>query len=432
MRKVIVTALASLTVFASVFAFGATPAFAEIRSDEAATVGASEVIDDDLFVAGETVNIDGTVNGDVYTAARHINVNGTINGDLLAAGDTLNVSGTVSQDIRFAGYHLVLRGQEVGDSVTFMGSKLSVEPDTFVAGGLLFLGQELDFLGALGRGITGAGQTFTINGSVGGTVEVGADSLVLGSDANVSGDVKYRSDEEATIDPSAQVGGEVAFTRVEGSSQPAANEAWKVARGIQLWMYLSAVLTALVLLALAPKAIKNAAERVVSQPAPSIGIGFLAMLLIAPVSIILMVTLIGLPLALIMLALFVIASYLAQIVVGYGVGRLLLTQVLNMQEPNKYLTVIVGLSLYYLVGLIPVIGAFIGFFVWLFGLGATVLAVFYALRNTSMRGTVEVPTPPSSTPEQQAAQSPGKSKNSKPKKSEPKKSKKSNGKKKSK
>src|SRR5262245_54066587 len=77
----------------------------------------SEVIDDDLFIAGELVQIDGVVNGDVYAGGETVRITGVINGDVHIGAGKIDITGTVDGDIYMGAGEVILRGATVGDSV---------------------------------------------------------------------------------------------------------------------------------------------------------------------------------------------------------------------------------------------------------------------------------------------------------------------------
>ncbi|GAI87616.1 unnamed protein product, partial [marine sediment metagenome] len=80
----------------TVFAFDA-------RYGDIVTVASGEVIDSDLYVAGDTIIIDGTINGDLIAAGKIIRVNGPVNGNIIAIGGTVNINGEVTHSVRIIG-----------------------------------------------------------------------------------------------------------------------------------------------------------------------------------------------------------------------------------------------------------------------------------------------------------------------------------------
>lgn len=83
--------------------------------------GENAVINGDVmgnvFVAGNNIVINGFVNGDVYAAGQKIEVNGEVKGNIFGAGDRLNLlwSSKVGQDIFLAGNIVNIDGRINGD-----------------------------------------------------------------------------------------------------------------------------------------------------------------------------------------------------------------------------------------------------------------------------------------------------------------------------
>ena len=81
--------------------FAATPArAADTRGGQNVVIGRGEVIEGDLYVAANTLTVDGTIKGDLVAMAGQITVNGTITGDLLAGAQAIVINGTIGDDAR--------------------------------------------------------------------------------------------------------------------------------------------------------------------------------------------------------------------------------------------------------------------------------------------------------------------------------------------
>jgi len=106
------------------------------------------------------------------------------------------------------------------------------------------------------------------------------------------------------------------------------------------------------------------------------GLGLLV-LTVPIVALITAFTLVGLPLALIALAAWILALYLAKIVLGATVGRMLLPDREAITVP-----LLVGLAIVLVAGNLPWIGGIVGFVLTLVGLGLLAQYVWKAV-NTS-------------------------------------------------
>src|ERR687896_859613 len=152
-RRIFVVAsfalLASLLFVSSAWAI-------ETRGGENVTIGADEVVEDDLYVAAQTVTVEGTVQGDLVAAGGTVRVNGgTVEGDLISAGQTVIVNGTVEDDVRIAGQALLVgEDAQIEDDLIAAALSLETEPGSTVGGELLYGGYQ-----ALGAGGGGGAAT---------------------------------------------------------------------------------------------------------------------------------------------------------------------------------------------------------------------------------------------------------------------------------
>ena len=110
-----------------------------------------------------------------------------------------------------------------------------------------------------------------------------------------------------------------------------------------------------------------------SRPGPSAGWGALILFVTPIAAIVTCITIIGIPVGLIALALWGIAIYLAQIPVGLFIGRLIIGRSRDVEGKAIMVAALaLGLVILKLLRLIPYLGFFIGVAVVLFGLGAVV------------------------------------------------------------
>jgi len=145
----------------------------EGRGGDQVVVGPDEVIDDDLYVAGGTVTIDGTVKGDVVAVGGQITINGTVEGDLIAAGQAVVIEGTVGDDARIAGQVLMLGANaRVADDLIAAGLSLQYKAGSTAGGDLLFAGAQALLAGSVGEDVTGGMGSLELRGTVGGNVDV--------------------------------------------------------------------------------------------------------------------------------------------------------------------------------------------------------------------------------------------------------------------
>lgn len=222
----------------------------ETRTGQEVVIEAGRTIPDDLYVVAQTVRIDGTVQGDVVAAGRDVIVSGVVEGDLIAASQSTVISGSIGDDARGATMAFTLtQGAAIGDDLMGAGFSFDALHNTSIGGAALVAGAQARFAGEIAEDLKAATNGLVVDGVVGGDVEavVGGpgrrapvspqtfvpnapampsipSGLSLGPNAEVRGDLSYRSAREVQI-PTGAVAGSVDFRRevadtVQAPAQP--------------------------------------------------------------------------------------------------------------------------------------------------------------------------------------------------------------------
>ena len=356
---------------------------AEVRNGSAAVVAPGETLNDDLFASGETVTVAGRVVGDVFAVGQTIVVTGTVDGDLIAAAQQVVVDGTVNGDVRAAGAVVTVNGR-VGRSVTGLAQQVNISSGGRVDGSLVAAGGTISAFGPIGRGITAGAGTLQLGGPVGGEVLAWAETLSLGPNTRIAGDLEYRSEREAVV-PSGAVAGRVQYTQIEREQRQEPILNGLVSFGSLVWLLGTAILGAAAV-TLAPRASARLAELGRQQPLPTFGWGLLALIAVPIAAVLIGVTVVGLPLAIVVGALYVAAMALAKPAVALVVGAELARRV-GRERMSLLGTLVVGLIVLHLLRHLPVIGGLSGFLAFAFGLGLLVQSVRRWRRGSEPVGT---------------------------------------------
>lgn len=355
---------------------------------EIVAVPAGEVVDHDYFAFGQSVEISGTVNGDVYAAGGSILIDGTINGDLLAAGGEVAVSGIISQDARIAGGRVTISGH-IERNLTVAGGNVDVTPAATVQGGVVGGGGNFHLAGTVGRNaIIGAGR-LVVSHAIGGDLKAAVRTVRLTSKAHVSGNFTYWSRQAASIDRQAKIGGDVSQKQLPIEFRPSIEDVLALYAGLKILFMLasffSTLILGLLLIRLYPTFSQRAMAQLTEQPLASAGLGFLTLMVTPLIVGIFGMSLIGLPVALVLLAVFFIYMYLARVFVIAWVGHVIFDRLGKAQYEGW--AFVIGLLLYSMLTLVPVLGAVVTFLAILFGLGALLLTkkeVYMVARNQGM------------------------------------------------
>lgn len=362
--------LALVLPFLAILIFAPFVVAQEVRNSEVVTLASDQTVDKDYFATGEKVVISGIVNGDVYVFGGNVIVDGTVNGDLIAGGGTVSVTGRVTDDARIGGGQVDVSG-EIGRNLTAGGGSINISQNAKIGGSLVAGGGNVNVLSALGRGATVGGGNLTLANSVGGDVTAGVGSLTLLQNANVAGDLNYWSSQPADIQSGAQINGQTNFHMTEekdGKSDAAAG----INFGFSIYSFLVALIFGFIFIRFLPNFTQATADRITKKPLASLGIGFLALVTVPIFAIILAITILGIPFALLLMLFYIVDLYLAKIFVAIAVGAFLANYF--KKKWGLMLSFVVGLAVYCLLSLIPVLGWLAVCIITLIGFGALIVS----------------------------------------------------------
>src|ERR671919_1826298 len=242
----------------------------------------------------------------------------------------------------------VPEGEEVGDLVVFHGSSAV---DGTVNGSLVAFDAPV-----------------TISGEVDGDVVVFNGRVELQDGANVTGDVLSRS--EPVVASGATIGGEAKRIQTNVDWE---GFGWVGRLGWWLAVSVSTLVVGLVLLWLVGRGAGRILEAGRTRIGPSIGLGLLLFFGLPILAIIALVTVVGIPLGLGLLAALLLIYALGYSATAWILGRSIL------RGPTSWvLAFLAGWGILRILALIPILGGLVWFAAVVFGLGALLVAIWRA------------------------------------------------------
>jgi cytoskeletal protein CcmA (bactofilin family) len=362
----------------------------DVREGDTVNIASGEVVNDDLYIAGGDIVIDGTVNGDVFAIGRSITINGNVNGGVSFAGQTGTVNGVITNSLRFGGQSIVVNGR-IGRDLVVGSSQLSVSSTGQIDGDLIFGAGTVQVNGPMGDSILGAGSEVTLASNVGGDITINVERLTITSGAEIQGDIKYTSPNEANIQSGAIISGDVSHLIPE---RPEKDEVGKgIIAGIlgaAVWKILTYVMIfiiGIILILIARRRVNLMQTAIQKTPWQTLGWGALILIATPIAAVIVMITVIGLPLGIISLLLWGILLYLSQIPVALLLGRLIIRQNRELDSTGIMIgAMALGLLVIFILRLIPVVEWIVGLLVIVFGLGTLVTSIG-RMKFESIEGT---------------------------------------------
>jgi hypothetical protein len=297
-----------LAVFAFIglFAIPVLPAFGGLRSGSDVIVPAEDVVAEDLYALGGRTIVEGIVEGDLVVLGGSLLVTGQVDGDVIGlVGGVARIEGTVRGSVRLVAIRLEVSG-------TVGGDVSSVAGDAAVGGGVardvLMVAGTTRVTGEVGRDLLTQSWRLAVEGRVGRDVVARVDDLTLGSAARVGNDLSYQASDQVRISAGAQVLG-------KALRRPVTTPVWTAAvvRAVGWLSVLGFIVGGILFLWLfrrtGPRAVGIARER--PGKAALVGLG---LLVIPPlVATPLLLTLVGLPVAMILLICWMAAVFMGPI-----------------------------------------------------------------------------------------------------------------------
>jgi hypothetical protein len=350
----------------------------KLRSGDTVTVPASELVDGDLYVVAGTATIDGTVDGDLMALGGQVSVNGEVAGDLLVAGGTVNLAGAVTGDTRVAGGQVNVTGA-AGEDMVMAGGQATLASGATVGGDLVVSGGNVAVAGAVTGAIEASAGTYSRTG------------------------------------PQPGGGEHVSQGPRDGAPQPTAgNLLLDAIRHFIVLLILGALALWLI-----PRALRTSDETLRSEPLLSVGsglatiVGYVVFVIAAILLMVLLAIAFGLlqigvlvviefvtgllTIAVVSFVLVLAAAFLADLVVGMALGRLVASAPLANRW-QELAVLAAGAAVVVVLTSLPAIGGLAKLVVICFGLGAISLAAWRHWRARPAEPPPQVETPPQVEP----------------------------------
>lgn len=343
------------------------------------TIVLSEASSTNAYLTGTDITVVTPLVGDLLAAGGTIAANGPIGGDAMLAGGTIDIEKPVTGDVRVAGGRITINAPIGGDLIA-AGANITASTtatDTRIAGGTVSL------TGAKGPVVI-YGSDITLAGDFSGDVTVEAsNSITLADGTHIHGAFRYNAPQQFT--PPATVILDHGSTYVGSSTfLPTSKQAHTFAIAGATILFIVHLLAVLILAGiiagLFPQFTERIAERALGN---SIGrfallalLGF-AVLVATPFLIfILLASFVGIGVALIILALYALFFILSYVYAGILAGAALSRRFMK-RYVITWKEAVFGMLVFYLVGVVPVLG-FLVKAVLMLAAGGVLVTVCYA------------------------------------------------------
>ena len=269
-------------------------------------------LSDDLVAAGHSVAVDAPVDGDVIAAGLELRITAPVGGDALVAGFDLSVKGPVAGDLAAAAFDLSIHSDIAGDAL-LTGAEVQVRPGAHVAGDLTASGSEVTLSGRVDGDTILRGDHVIVEGTVAGDLDVTANVLELKPGASVLGDLRHTGPVAVEVPEGVSVGGTVRYHH-ENALEEGPTILGTLGKAVALFLLGVGVLWLL------PGPVTRAADGLRRHPLRHFLLGAAILMLSPPLLGLLMVSVVGIPLGLLLIGLWLFCLPLGLAISGFGLA----------------------------------------------------------------------------------------------------------------
>ena len=365
MKKLFLILISSLLISLLV----STSSFATyIKSSENLVI--TEKIEGDAYLVAGNANVLADVEGDLYIAGGAVTIDGNVAEDLVVTGGRVSITGNVIGDLRIVGGQVAVYGN-VGDDVVIGGGQVDISKNSNITGSLVAGAGILTVDGQVDGDLRGVLGLLVLNGSIGGDVNVTVeDNISITPIAKIRGDLNYSALFEVDV-PEEVIEGDVNFKKFEHES--VAEDLTYVFLVSKLYSFLSALLLVFLLVMLAPNALIKSAKLGKEQTFKAFGVGVLTVIAASIGSLILMLTVVGIPLAMITLAALVMFLFVGKVFTAVWLTSYFCKFKKKLNRVKLFGGISLALFAYYFLSFIPILGWVVNLILFMIGVGSWML-----------------------------------------------------------
>jgi len=386
--------LACFIILAGLPAAFSAGAGIDFHSTNSFSLPAGEVMDRQLWLAAVTAEVSGAVSDDFHALVQTAKLNGDFSGSIWCAADLIEFGGQAQQHARLAAAQdVIVKGQITRSLMGASGGSIHIAPESSIAGDAAMASKRIVIEGRIGGGAWLVGDEVTVAGAIQGPLRIIGNDIVIMPTAVLHGDLIYSSAKELFLDPRVKHDGRLIRRALTQPDELSSKASQALRLQLRLVQFMGAFLVGLIWLRLSPLTLSRAVHQLSVAPWRCFFTGIAACFLVLPIALLLAISIIGIPLALVSAGLFAVLLYVARIVTAILLGRIILRIKKSSAAVSPLLMMTAGLLSLYILTLIPMISGGIWIVAVCAGLGALVL-------NIAAGSVVYVQPPQAKPPEE--------------------------------
>lgn len=336
----------------SLFIFSSPASAFYIQKGGDITLPKNKTFNETVIIAGSNLTIDSTINGDLICAGRNIILTGAVKGDLICAGQDIKINGPVDGNIRLAG-QMVDLSSTASRNLTLIGQTLNLLKTSIIKQDLIVAGQDVNISSNISRDVLAAGQRIKVL-----------------PDARIAGKFDYylEPNTEASIAANTVKGAVTKHLLPQHYTSPQLppdlNQAKKAFSAVSRVISVMSILVGgIFLILISRRRLEHLSSNLKSSAFVVGFLGFAIIFLTPVLSFVLLMTFVGIPLALILLLIYFLGFFLSIPLASIAVSQKL------VPSSNLFLDLLLGTSIFILLDILPGVGWFFGLLFLCYGFG---------------------------------------------------------------
>lgn len=196
---------------------GGVAVAAVIQTDEHVRI--EQPVSDDVFAAGEAVTVTAPVGGELFAAGSRVSITDRVSRSVFVGGQTVTLNNGSGYNAFVAGQTVTIDG-DIGHDAFVAGSSVELKPGTHIRGSLYVTGNDVTLAGTIDGDVHVATEHLSDEGAViGGSLTGQLSSQSEFRGGSVGGDVRYRADHDVDGIETVTVGGTTERTALESNRQ---------------------------------------------------------------------------------------------------------------------------------------------------------------------------------------------------------------------
>lgn len=359
--------------FYALIAFAAAPvsAWDVLTSDQPLLIASNRDLPGETVLFGGDLTLQGRARDDLFLITKgEVDLKGAAENDLWAVAGEIRIDGKVADHARIAAFKSIIVNGKIGSSLAAYGSTIHISTNAIVGGASYLVGENLLLEGTFADAVRVQGVSVTLAGHFMTNVAINAaQNIILVPGTVIEGSLLYRGPSELVPPDGVDIHGKL--SRLPAPlAKPVTMGDWL----FKLAMLAGAIVVGLLLLHMCPVHMGQAMQQIRQSQWKCLLAGLAAFCLLPMLAFVLAITVVGIPLAIITVLLYILALYLGKFYAALMIGRLLLLR--QPRAPTLVAFVLGALVVFLAVNLPGPLGVAVWCWATWLGMGAIALAVF--------------------------------------------------------